>query len=137
MQMISAIQAVAEGLSKKSAAKKFHVPRATLIQKINNNRGRDPSFQTNGRFHLFNDSEEKEIANRLIDFIDSNILKNKEDLLNAVNNMATRMKDPYVFINRRPSAKWMNSFLERHPELKIALNKQVIIIIMNNFNIKC
>lgn len=132
--MINAIQAVAEGVSKKSAAKTFGVPRATLIQKINNNRGRDPSFQTNGRKYLLNESDENEMVNRLINIID--IVKNKQELFTAVNNLANRITGEQVFIRCRPSEKWMNSFLARHPELKFSLNKKVIIII-NFSKTKC
>lgn len=127
MQMINAMQDVDNGASKKSAAKKYGVPRATLIQKLKS-RGRDVTLQANGRVRLFNDEEEDEIASRLIAVIDAGIVKNKEDLFQAVRNLSDQVKKEQVFERMRPSAKWLNSFMARHPQVKYSFDKQVMII---------
>lgn len=126
MQMINAMQDVDSGASKKSAAKKFGVPRATLIQKLKK-RGRDATLQANGRLPLFCFDEEEDIANRLIGVIDSGTIKSKFELSEAVKNLSDRVKKERVFINAHPSAKWINSFMARHPQVKCSFNNSMVI----------
>lgn len=118
--MVAAIQAVRNGVSKKLAAKTFGVPRSTLVHKLNN-RGVDPQLQKVGRTNFFTTSEEGEIATRLINVIEGGIVKKKYKVAEMIKNVVNLMKDDNPFKTSRPSAKWLQSFMHRHPNVTVAL----------------
>lgn len=118
--MIQAIQAVRNGASKKWAAKSFGVPRSTLTHKLNS-RGVDPQFQKVGRANLFNNSEEGEIVTRLINVIQAGIVKTNHEVATMIKNVVNVIRDENPFKTGRPSAKWLRSFMHRHPNVTAAL----------------
>lgn len=115
--MTKAMCAVQNGMSKKSAAKKFNVPRATLIQKLKN-RGEDPILQKVGRNTLLQTCEEAYLSQQINKLIDDGAVKTDDQILNVVEKFANQLDRPNPFVKGRPSMKWLVSFKSRHPCLK-------------------
>lgn len=119
--MIEAICAVKNGMSKRSAAFQFNVPRATLIQKLKN-RGKNPILQKVGRSTCLETREEKYLAEQIKKLIDCGAVKSDDHVLNLVQQFANKLDRPNPFLNGRPSIKWLHSFTTRYSYLKTFAN---------------
>ncbi|XP_030020789.2 uncharacterized protein LOC115440557 isoform X1 [Manduca sexta] len=110
--MERAIEAVRNGEKVSVAAQRFGVPRITLRDKLT---GKTPIYSTMGPSTVLTKDEEDLLEKWLI--ADQPFPLTKDNILDSVQKIIIDQKRKNPFTNNRPSRKWFQSFLRRHPNL--------------------
>lgn len=112
--MENAIEDVQRGLPVSTAAKKYGVPRITLLYKV---RGKTPRKRQVGPNSYLSEEHEQTLVKWIMDIAKARFPVTKEQLLDSVAKLVTELKIKTPFKNNRPGKHWFQSFLKRHPEI--------------------
>lgn len=108
-----AIEAVQNGMPKKTAATKYGVPRATLQFRLSSQFVKTkPGPKT-----TLTDEEEKTLVNWVIYCSKRGFPRRKEDVLLSVEQFLMKNPRPNSFIDNKPGEGWYRLFLKRNPEI--------------------
>lgn len=108
-----AIQAVSNGMPKKTAAVKHNVPRATLQFRLSNKFIKcRPGPST-----VLTEEEETMLVNWLITSSRKGFPRRREDLIKSVKDFLDKNPRGNQFINNTPGEGWYKLFMKRHPEI--------------------
>lgn len=113
-QAQGALDDIHGGMSVKSAAKKWHVPRTTLqdlkkgLYVVSSRPGPSP---------VLSGDEEALLCEWVIEMARRGIPLNKNCLLDSVQKILFEDPRDNPFSNSRPGAAWFSAFLSRHPEI--------------------
>ena len=113
-QAIAALNAIHRGMSVRTAAKEFGVPRTTLVDLF---KGRYSVTAKLGPSTVLTADEENLLCDWLVELCRRGIPVNKNCLLDSVQQIivADGRKNP--FTNNRPGDAWYTAFLQRHPQI--------------------
>jgi hypothetical protein len=96
-----------------TAAKKFHIPKTTLFNRLNGK-----SSSQHGKSQVLSPELEQEVVEWLIRCGKMGDPRTKEELMKAVSELAKLSPDEHNrFKNKFPSSFWLQSFMNRHPEV--------------------
>ncbi|XP_022835853.1 tigger transposable element-derived protein 1-like [Spodoptera litura] len=112
--MEAAIRECRRGVATSTAAKKFGVPRVTLLNKV---KGKTPIKRKMGRACYISDDTEALLVNWAKALVKRGFPIGKENLQDSVKKIVDDLNLETPFKNGRPGKRWYNSFLKRHPEL--------------------
>lgn len=116
-----ALQAIKNGMGKKTAANKFNIPRATLQFRLTNQFVKSrPGPDT-----VLSSAEEQEIVKWIIAACCKGFPRRKEDVIKSVKLYLDEHPRPNNFIDNTPGEGWYKLFLKRHPELSIRTSEAV------------
>ena len=113
-QAYNALQDVKNGISAREAARRWNIPRTTLVDwkqgryKIEARAGPSPVLTIN---------EENSLCEWLLELHRRNIPINKYILIDSAQNIISRTGRKNLFANNRPGIGWFHAFMKRHPEL--------------------
>lgn len=113
--MEAAIQECRRGVPTATAAKKFGVPRVTLLNKV---KGKTPIGRKMGRSCYLTEDIEKILVTWAKAMVKQGFPIGKDDLLDSVKKIVDDLKIETPFKNGRPGKRWYSSFLKRHHDLK-------------------
>ncbi|XP_073957399.1 uncharacterized protein [Choristoneura fumiferana] len=113
-QLEKAVEAVKNGEKVAVAAKRFGVPRITLHDKIS---GRTTMGCAMGPSTVLTKEEEDILEKWILALSERHIPLTKDSLLDSVQKIINDQNRPNPFTNNRPSKKWFQSFMKRHPNL--------------------
>lgn len=116
-----ALQAIKNGMGKKTAANKFNIPRATLQFRLSNLFVKSQP----GPDTVLTGAEEKEIVKWIISACRKGFPRRKEDVIKSVKLYLDENPRPNSFIDNTPGDGWYKLFLKRHPELSIRTSEAV------------
>ncbi|KAF9417166.1 hypothetical protein HW555_005677 [Spodoptera exigua] len=111
--IVKAIEAVRNGMPKKTASTKFGVPRPTLQFRLSSQYVKSRPGPTT----ILTEDEEKIIVEWIITCSRKGFPRRKEDILLSVVKFLTKNSRPNSFINNKPGEGWYRLFLKRHPEI--------------------
>lgn len=112
--MTGALQAVQNGSPVAEAARRFGVPRVTLMYRF---KGKIPVERKMGPSSYLNKNEEETLVKWVMECATTGFPVTKEQLLNSVQHLVIKLKRNTPFKNNRPGRYWIKLFLKRHPEL--------------------
>lgn len=139
--LTAAVEAVVnEGMSKKSAAKKFSVSRSTLQHRLKN-----PDQKVScGPAPVLSDEEEKTLEKWILESSRKGFPQRKDDLLVSVKQYLDKNERTTIFKNNYPgnivmlskflyyyhhipfiSIGWYKSFMKRHPNISVRTSEHV------------
>lgn len=98
-----------------SAAKKFNIPKSTLLRKCTKNL--EPGPGKFGPARIMTESEEQELVNWVLDSAKMGDRRTKTDIRDAAAFIIENVPDR-SFKNDYPGAEWLRQFLERRPAIK-------------------
>lgn len=120
-QLEAALAAVAGGMSKKGAAKKFRVPKATIQFRLS-----DKFKKTSlGPAPVLRQDEEVLLVTWLKECQRKGQPRRAEDLRLSVKEILDKSKRPNPFKDNKPGEGWYKAFLRRHPDLCIRVAEEV------------
>lgn len=105
-----------------SASLKFNVPYNTLKSRVNG------TYELNvrkGPNSIFDENEEKELVQWIIQLSECGFPVTKEHLLDAVQNIVKKSNRDTPFTDGRPSRHWYKAFLSRNPELSEKMSQNL------------
>lgn len=112
--MEAAIEECRRGVPTATAAKKFGVPRVTLLNKV---KGKTPIRRKMGRNCYVTEDIEKILVTWAKAMVKQGFPIGKDNLQDSVKKIVDDLKIETPFKNGRPGKRWYNSFLKRHPDL--------------------
>ncbi|XP_022177727.1 uncharacterized protein LOC111038801 [Myzus persicae] len=112
LNLIEAIKAVDNGISKKAAAKQFGVARSTLQFRIKH---RDKETFSCGPSSVLSVEEEKSLVKWLLDCSKKGFPRRREDLQQSVKLFLDDQGRSSPFTNNLPGITWYKAFLKRNP----------------------
>nr|XP_023025875.1 uncharacterized protein LOC111513886 [Leptinotarsa decemlineata] len=112
--LLSALEAIKHGMPRATAAKKFNVPRTTLIGKID---GRYPEICQSGASTVLTSEEENILVQWILNMARMGFPVTKLQLMDSVSLLVKNLKRPNKFNNGHPGRHWYEGFLQRHPEI--------------------
>lgn len=112
--MEAAIQECRRGVPTSTAAKKFGVPRVTLLNKV---KGKTPMKRKMGRTCYISDDTEALLVKWAKAMVKQGFPIGKENLQDSVKKIVDDLNLETPFKDGRPGKRWYSSFLKRHPEL--------------------
>lgn len=118
----NALKAVREGLSLRGAAKKYNIPFTTLQSKHS---GKYPVKTRSGPSPIFTEEEEQELVNYILRLSQQGFPITKDQLLDTVQDLVTKLEKKTPFVNNRPSRHWYEAFLRRNDELKEKMSQNL------------
>lgn len=110
--LVSALDAVKKGMSKKLTSKTFNVPRGTIQSRL-----RKPRKNLPGPNPILSVEEETLLVNWIIECCRKGFPKRKSDLQLSVANFLKKAGRDNPFKDDIPGKKWYDLFMRRHPEL--------------------
>ncbi|KAI4456835.1 unkempt family member [Holotrichia oblita] len=110
----NALDAIKSGLPCATAAKKYNVPRTTLIGKI---KGIYPENCRSGVSTILNPEEEELLEKWIINMGKLGFPVTKSQLTDSVALLVKNLKRPNNFADGRPGRHWFEGFLRRHPQI--------------------
>lgn len=110
-----ACQSVKEGLSLAVAAKTYGIPKSTLHSKVIE---KVPFICKKGPATVLNAVEETRLKKWILDKAKLGFPMHEEEVKNAVQKVLNESERTTVFKDNRPGDKWVQLFLQRHPEIK-------------------
>ena len=113
-QINNAVVDMQRGMSARSAAVKWGVPRTTLQ---NRKKAGFQSVTRPGPPTILTPDEEKALCDWLIDLSHRGIPVQKKILLDSIQRILMAEPRPTPFVNNRPGKGWFHAFLRRHPSL--------------------
>ena len=103
-----------EGLSYRTTAARFHVPKSTRFDRVKYKRG----ISRMGRPSLLSEAEEQSIIEMLLHFADLGVPLLRGDDAEAISLLVNGFSEPrkrnIPFINGRPGRDFMRRFAKRH-----------------------
>ncbi|KAJ0169285.1 hypothetical protein K1T71_015169 [Dendrolimus kikuchii] len=111
--IIKAIEAVRNGMPKKTASTKFGVPRPTLQFRLSSQFVKSRPGPTT----ILTEDEEKTLVEWIITCSRKGFPRRKEDILLSVEQFLTKTPRPNCFINNKPGEGWYRLFLKRYPDI--------------------
>lgn len=117
-QMQLAIDAVHSGMPVATAAKRFSVPRITLMYKV---RGKTPRYRRMGPDTVLTKEEENILVQWIVTMAKAGFPITKPELLDSVQHLIEELKRENPFVGNRPGKTWYNAFLKRHPNIGIRM----------------
>lgn len=115
-QMNLAIDAVRMGMPVATAAKRFSVPRITLMYKA---KGKTPQYRRIGPDTVLTKEEENILVQWILTMAKTGFPITKPELLDSVKHLIEELKRQNPFVGNRPGKTWYNAFLKRHPNIGI------------------
>lgn len=116
-----ALQAIQNGMGKKTASNKFNIPRATLQFRLSN-----LFVKTRpGPDTVLSNPEETEIVKWIITASRKGFPRRKEDVIKSVKLFLDEHPRTNSFVDNTPGEGWYKLFLKRHPELSIRTSEAV------------
>ncbi|CAK1579786.1 unnamed protein product [Parnassius mnemosyne] len=112
--MEAAIEECRRGVPTATAAKKFGVPRVTLLNKI---KGKTPIKRKMGRNCYMTEEIEKMLVTWAKAMVKQGFPIGKDNLQDSVKKIVDDLNLETPFKNGRPGKRWYSSFLKRHPDL--------------------
>lgn len=112
--MEAAIQECKRGVPTSTAAKKFGVPRVTLLNKV---KGKTPMKRKMGRTCYISDDTEALLVKWAKAMVKQGFPIGKENLQDSVKKIVDDLNLETPFKDGRPGKRWYSSFLKRHPDL--------------------
>lgn len=112
--MEAAIRECRQGVPTATAAKKFGIPRVTLLNKV---KGKTPLKRKMGRACYISDDTEAMLVKWAKAMVKQGFPIGKENLKDSVKKIVDDLNLETPFKNGRPGKRWYGSFLKRHPEL--------------------
>lgn len=112
--MEAALRDCDRGLPVATAAKKYKVPRITLLYKF---RGKIPRKCTMGLKSYLSNEEEKILSEWIIQAARAGFPVGKDQLLDSVKQLMIELKRENPFHNNRPGKSWYKLFLKRNPDI--------------------
>jgi helix-turn-helix, Psq domain./Tc5 transposase DNA-binding domain. len=109
-----ALEAMAAGLSAKSAARQYGVPRTTLTDKF---KGKTPPGRRMGPSPVLTDTEELQIVQWLLNMNSAGFPVTKNILVETVSKLIIQLGRQNSFKDNVPGRSWFKSFMKRHPNL--------------------
>lgn len=121
-QLMRALQAVKEGSSQFSAAKKYGVPRSTLFNKVS---GKSVIGKKSGPGTVLSAKEEDVIEKWVLCLAERGFPVVKRQLLHSIQLylIANERKNP--FVDNLPGRRWYKNFLKRHPIIAKRLSQNL------------
>lgn len=116
-----ALAAVKSGVPINTASKEFNIPRMTLHDKM---KKKDIS-NTPGPTSIISEADENRIVEWILFMSTHGNPVTKEHLLNSVGVSVKKLNISTPFNNGRPDRHWYESFLRRHPQLKVRMCENV------------
>lgn len=113
-QMKDAIADVRRGVPIATAAKRFGVPRITLMYKV---KGKTPVERKMGPVLILTNSEEDLLVEWIITVARAGFPITKIELLDSVQHLIKELNRKNPFLHDRPGRTWYEAFLKRHPQL--------------------
>ncbi|KAJ8911212.1 hypothetical protein NQ315_014924 [Exocentrus adspersus] len=110
----NALIAIKHGTPCATAAKRYNVPRTTLIGKIN---GTYPEDCRSGVSPVLTSEEESILVDWILTMARIGLPVTKQQLLDSVTLLIKNLKRPNKFTNGRPGRHWYEGFLRRHPQI--------------------
>lgn len=118
-----ALQSVREGSSSlRQASKDFGIPFTTLQQK---HTGVYPVKTRSGPSSVFTEQEEKALVQYTLARSRQGFPITRSQLLDAAQELVTKLGKETPFVDNRPSKHWYKSFLSRNPELTEKLSQSL------------
>lgn len=114
-QMGQAIEAVRKGERVATAARKFNVPRVTLLNKVS---GKTPINCSMGPSSVLTKEEENVLVQWMLAFAGRRFPITKQYLLESVQKIMIDQKRENPFTDNKPGRTWFESFLKRNPEIR-------------------
>lgn len=112
-QLDKALENVSQGISVRTAAQKYGIPRATLQFKL-----KHPDSKSEfGPEPYLTREEEKQLEEWLCDMGKRGFPRNAEDILDSVQNFLNKNPRETPFSENRPGKGWLKGFLKRHPRI--------------------
>lgn len=112
--MDAAIQECRRGVPTSTAAKKFGVPRVTLLNKV---KGKTPIKRKMGRTCYLTEETETMLVQWAKLMVKQGFPIGKDNLQDSVKKIVDDLNINAPFKGGRPGKKWYSSFLKRHPDL--------------------
>lgn len=113
--LASALEAVKNGTSIRSASREFGVPKTTIQDRISGRIKEGPRKM--GPQTVLSLEEESILVKWLKQLATTGFPQKKTDLQNAVQKIILENKRETPFKDGRPGEKWYSGFLKRHPDL--------------------
>lgn len=117
-QMNLAIDAVLRGMPVATAAKRFSVPRITLMYKA---KGKSPKTRRMGPDPVLTNEEEYILEDWILTMAKAGFPITKSELLDSVQHLIQELQRKNPFLDNRPGKTWYNAFLKRHPVIGIRM----------------
>ncbi|XP_077294939.1 uncharacterized protein LOC143917331 [Arctopsyche grandis] len=119
-QMLNAIDDVLNGTPGAAAARRFAVPRVTLMYKV---RGKAPVHRRMGPHSALNKEEECTLIEWIVEMSKSGFPITKNNIFDSVQLLIKKINRKNLFINDRPGRKWFDAFIKRNPAIGLQLDK--------------
>lgn len=113
--MEKAIEEVQNGMPVSTTAKKYGIPRVTLLYKV---RGKTPLKRRMGPESYLSEIQEQSLVKWIIEAAKAGFPVTKEQLFDSVKKLVTELQIKNPFNNNRPGKHWFQCFLRRHPEIR-------------------
>lgn len=117
-QMNLAVDAVRKGMPVATAAKRFSVPRITLMYKA---KGKTPQHRRMGPDTVLKKEEENLLVQWILTMAKAGFPLTKTELLDSVQHLIQELKRKNPFVHNRPGKTWYNAFIKRHPNIGIRM----------------
>ncbi|KAL0852107.1 hypothetical protein ABMA28_000347 [Loxostege sticticalis] len=108
-----AVQAVRDGMPKKTGAVKFNVPRATIQFRLSDKYIKNRP----GPSTVLTQEEETVLVDWIITSSRKGFPRRREDLVKSVKDFLDKNPRPNQFIQNTPGKGWYKLFMKRHPEI--------------------
>ncbi len=114
-RMEKALFNVSKGMKFKTVARKYNVPRSTLIAKYEGKY----SKSTMGPDPNLNEKYEKDLVTWIIENARRGFPVTREQLRDGVKMVVVNKKISNKFVNNKPGYTWVNLFMKRNPSIHI------------------
>lgn len=108
-----AIQDIQNGMSKKATAKKYNIPRTTIIYRLSDD-FKKPGF---GPPTILTKDEENLLVKWICVSTQKGFSQRKDDLKVSVKGFIEETNRKTPFVDNMPGDGWYKAFLRRHPEI--------------------
>lgn len=115
-----AIAAVKQGMPKAEAARRYGVPRVTLINKVS---GKSPAVRKMGPEGFLSSSEESILVKWIRQSAAHGFPVSKNQLLDSVQHLICKLKRKVPFKGNRPGKFWFKLFTRRHPDISTRMSQ--------------
>lgn len=116
-----ALEAIKNGMGKKTAARTYNIPRATLQFRLS----KEFVKSRPGPDTVLSSQEESDLAKWIVESSRKGFPRRKEDVIKSVKLFLDQNPRPNSFIDNTPGGGWYKLFLRRHQNLSIRTSEAV------------